>query len=69
MTIFLQLTSYFVSPEINYLVVLSMERGRSVALGRTVSDLDAGGTPSLHTSGRSASEARTVYDSVEGCLL
>jgi hypothetical protein len=58
-----------VSPEINHLVVLSVERGRSVALGRTVSDLGAGVTPSLHTSGRSAPDARTVYDSVEGRLL
>jgi hypothetical protein len=44
-------------------------RGRSVALSRTVRDLDAGAAPSLRTSERSAPRVQTVHDGAEGRLL
>jgi hypothetical protein len=40
-----------------------------VALGLAVHNLDAGATPSLSTSERSASGAQTVHNGTEGCLL
>jgi hypothetical protein len=40
-----------------------------VALDRTIRDLDAGAAPSLRTSGRSASGARTVRGRAESRLL
>jgi hypothetical protein len=40
-----------------------------VALGRTIRDLDAGATPSLRMSGRSAPRARTIRGRVESRLL